>query len=104
MRKRSVAIVVGVVAAFAGPGAGVAAADFVCPVLPISDSAKANSNAGFITIAGGDASILPGKAGDEATSPVDVPSGATNLDGAGSAGGSHAGPGDSGYTAVWNTN
>jgi len=103
MRKRSMAIVVGVVAAFAGPGAGVAAADFVCPVLPISESAKENSNANLITISGGDSSILPGKAGDELNSPVDAPSQATNDEGAGSPAGSHASPGDSGYTAIWNT-
>ena len=80
-----------------------ASADFVCPVLPVSEQAKAHSNAGFITIAGGDTSILPGKAGDPAVSPVDVPDGATNDDGAGSPGGAHAAPGNTGYTAIWNT-
>src|SRR5688500_4434690 len=32
---------------------------------------------------------------------VSVPTHATNQDGAGSPGGSHAAPGDTGYTAVW---
>jgi hypothetical protein len=83
--------------------AGSAAADFVCPVLPVSDAAKEHSNAGFITIADGDTSILPGKAGDDAASPVDVPDHATNAEGAGSPAGAHARPGDPGYTAIWNT-
>ena len=102
MKKRILfALAIGAVAA--GPGAGVARADFVCPVLPVSEQAKANSNANFITISGGDTSILPGKAGDAAVSPVDVPAHATNMDGAGSPGGAHAGPGDPGYSAIWNT-
>ena len=84
-------------------GAGPAFADFVCPVLPISESGAAHSNANLITIAGGDASILPGRAGDPANSPVDVPDHATNDDGSGSPGGAHASPGDPGYTAIWNT-
>jgi hypothetical protein len=111
MRKRSMAVVAGVVAAaFAGPGAGVAAADFVCPVLPISENAKQHAPDGrFIEIADADgdgvpdASILPGKAGDAANSPVDVGAHATNLEGAGSPQGEHATPGESGYTAIWNT-
>jgi hypothetical protein len=102
MRKGIIAAV-GVAAAFGGPGAGLAWADFVCPVLPVSGQATDNSSAGFITISGGDTSILPGKAGNAASSPVAVPAQATNLDGAGSAGGTHAGPGDPGYSAVWNT-
>ncbi len=104
MRRKSVAIVAGVVAAaFAGPGAGVASADFVCPVLPISQQAKdhTTANGQLIEISGGDASILPGEAGDMADSPVGVPSNATNLDGAGSPGGAHAAPGEGGYTAIW---
>ena len=66
-------------------------ADFVCPV------------ANVITIAGGDTSILPGKAGDPANSPVSVPDHATNGGGSGSPGGPHAVPGDSDYTAIWNS-
>lgn len=102
MRKPMIAML-GVAALFAGPGAGSAWADFVCPVIPVSDEAKQHSKAGFITIAGGDTSILPGKAGDATSSPVDVPDGATNQDGAGSPAGAHARPGDPGYTAIWNT-
>ena len=103
MRGR-ILIVLGVAGAIvAGPGAGAALADFVCPVVPVSEQAQANSKASFITISGGDTSILPGKAGDSASSPVDVPDGATNQDGAGSPGGAHASPGGSDYTAIWNT-
>ena len=82
-----------------------ASADFVCPVLPVSDNAVDNvsPNATFITISGGDTSILPGKAGNPDESPVDVPDHATNDNGTGSPGGSHARPGDSNYGAIWNT-
>jgi hypothetical protein len=111
MRKRSVAVVAGVVAAaFAGPGAGVAAADFVCPVLPGSQQGKLQSSGPFITIPDGDGdgvddtSILPGKAGDSASSPVDVPDRATNGDGTGSPmTPDHSAPGDTDYTGIWNT-
>ena len=96
-------IVLAAVVAALGPGAAIARADFVCPVIPVSDQAKEHSNANFITIAGGDTSILPGKAGDPASSPVDVPDHATNADGVGSPAGPHARPGDRGYTAIWNT-
>ena len=78
-------------------------ADFVCPVLPVSDAATAHSNANFITIAGGDTSVLPGKAGYPANSPVSVPDHATNGGGSGSPGGPHAVPGDSDYTATRNS-
>jgi len=106
-----VKLLVGAVAAaafFVGPGAGAALADFVCPVLPLSEQAKANATANdqFITISGGDASILPGKAGSPTDSPVDVPDQATNTLPNGNAGapdGAHAVPGDRGYTAIWNT-
>jgi hypothetical protein len=88
----------------AGPGAGAASADFVCPVLPVSDQAKEVQldRDHFITIGGGDTSILPGHAGKELTSPVDVPEGATNLNGDGTPPGTHASPGDPYYTAIWN--
>jgi hypothetical protein len=101
--RRKLLLATGLAVLVAGPGAGVARADFVCPVLPVSEQAKAHSNANFIMISGGDTSILPGKAGDPAASPVDVPAHATNLDGAGSPEGAHAGPGDPGYGAIWNT-
>jgi len=42
-------------------------------VLPVPQQAVDHSKANFITISGGDTSILPGKAGDPAESPVDVP-------------------------------
>jgi lipid-binding SYLF domain-containing protein len=101
--RKPIIVTLGVAALFAGPGAGAASADFVCPVLPVSDQAKQNSKAGFITIGGGDTSILPGKAGDSASSPVDVPDRATNQDGAGSPAGAHASPGDPDYTAIWSS-
>jgi hypothetical protein len=98
---------VGAVAAaafFVGPGASAAFADFVCPVLPISEQGTehATANGQFITV-GGDASILPGKAGNTMDT-VNVPRHATNQDGAGTPNGDHAAPSESGYTAIWNTN
>jgi hypothetical protein len=95
---------IAVTAFLVGPGAGAAMADFVCPVLPISEQAKAHATANdqFITVSGDDASILPGKAGNT-TDTVSVPDNATNQDGSGSPGGDHATPGESGYTAIWNT-
>ena len=84
-------------------GAATASADFVCPVLPVADAANDHSQAGFFTIADGDTSILPGKAGNPASSPVEVPDHATNDSGSGSPGGPHSVPGDSDYTAIWNT-
>ena len=101
--RRGIIVALGTAAIVVGPSAGTALADFVCPVLPISQQAKDHSSANLITISGGDTSILPGRAGDQTSSPVDVPDGATNLDGTGSPAGAHAGPGDPGYTAIWNT-
>ena len=103
MLKRIRLIVIPGVAAVALLGATPAFADFVCPVLPVPQQAVDHSKANFITISGGDTSILPGKAGNPAESPVDVPDHATNDDGAGSPGGAHASPGDPGYSAIWNT-
>jgi hypothetical protein len=101
--RRGIIVALGTAAIFIVPSAGTAWADFVCPVLPVPSQAIDNSKAEFITISGGDTSILPGKAGDAASSPVDVPDTATNKDGTGSPGGTHASPGDLGYTAIWNT-
>ncbi len=101
--RRGVIVTSLTAAILAGPAAGSALADFVCPVLPVPNNATTNQSAGFITISGGDASILPGVAGDSGASPVSVPSHATNDDGAGSPGGSHDSPGDASYTAIWNT-
>ena len=98
---RKLVMLASVAATLAVPG--VARADFVCPILPVPEAAKDHSNANFITVAGGDTSILPGRAGNDAISPVDVPDHATNAEGSGSPAGAHARPGDPGYTAIWNT-
>ena len=102
IRRIRVLVIPGAIA-LALAGSAPAFADFVCPVLPVSQNAVDHSNADFITISGGDISILPGKAGDPDNSPVDVPDHATNDDGAGNPGGAHARPGDPGYTGIWNT-
>jgi hypothetical protein len=110
MRKRAL-IAVGAVTALAGISANGAMAappegasdPFVCPVLKISDQAAEHSDQ-FITISGGDYSILPGKAGSQLTFNGNVPTHATNADGAGSPEGAHASPGDEGYSAVWSGN
>jgi hypothetical protein len=110
MRTKSVAIAAGVVAAiFAGPGAGVASADFVCPVLGANGhagaegvaTAAANGNPNLQQIGGGEWSIIGPDVGNGG-----VPDQATNTlpDGSpGTPGGPHARPGDQGYTAIWNT-
>jgi hypothetical protein len=63
---------------------------FVCPV--IKTDAVLNSPKGA-AIAGGHYTI--------AGPNVSVPTHATNQDGAGSPGGAHAAPGDTGYSAIW---
>jgi hypothetical protein len=79
-----------------GPGAAVARADFVCPVLPISEQGAAHNNApAFQQIGGGDYTIIGPN--------VNVPDHATNQDGSGSPDGAHASPGDAGYSPIWNT-
>jgi hypothetical protein len=99
--RRKLLLGVGLATLIAGPGAGVARADFVCPVLPISE--KGAENAGhFAPLGTGEYTILPGRAGDAAESPVSPPDHATNSDGTGSPG-NHASPGDPGYTPIWNT-
>jgi hypothetical protein len=110
MRKRiliataAVAGVMGVSASSAMATTPDRASDpFVCPVVKISDQAASHSDQ-FITISGGDHSILPGNAGSQETFNGNVPSNATNSDGAGSPGGAHASPGDAGYSAVWSGN
>lgn len=96
MRKK-VLLGLGLAAVVAGPGAGVARADFVCPVLPISEQGAAHNKApAFQQIGGGDYSII----GPDVTVPVH----ATNQDGAGDPGtANHAAPGDPGYSPIWNT-
>jgi hypothetical protein len=70
---------------------------FVCPVLggKGGQNAFAKGNGKFIQIAGGDYSVVG--------PTLHVPVHATNQNGAGSPGGSHASPGDSDYTAIWAT-
>ncbi len=70
---------------------GLAFADFVCPVLPISDEAVENSNSGFAEIGEGDYSILTTIVPEH-----DAPNNNT-----GSPGDVHGVPGDSDYTAIW---
>ena len=96
MRKKLI-LAVGVAAAVGGPGAGVARADFVCPVLGISEQGAAHNSApAFQPIGGGDYSIIG--------PTVMVPIKATNLDGSGDPGSAaHAGPGEPGYSPIWNT-
>lgn len=48
--------------------------------------------------------MAPGSAGNPETFNGNVPNLATNDDGAGSPGGSHASPGDTSYTAIWSGN
>jgi hypothetical protein len=95
--RRKVLLGIGLATLLAGPGAGVARADFVCPVLPISEQGAANNKApAFQQIGGGDYSIIGPN--------VTVPAHATNQDGAGNPGtAEHASPGDPGYTAIWET-
>ena len=102
MKKRILlALAIGAVAA--GPGAGAARADFVCPVLNLPSSAVENSGKFAPLGTSGQYTTLPGRAGDEASSPVDAPDHATNADGEGTPGVDHVGPGDPGYSPIWNT-
>lgn len=110
MRNRRALIATGVaVAALAGPGTGVAAADFVCPVLGANGhngaqglaTAADNGNPNLQQIGGGDWSVIGPEVGSGG-----VPDQATNTLPDGSSGtpsGDHARPGDVGYTAIWNT-
>jgi hypothetical protein len=111
MRIKRKAIVAGVVAAaFAGPGATAASADFVCPVLGANGTKGAEGLAGAMengnpklgTLSDGGFTI----GGPDVGGGGGVPDQATNTlpDGtAGSPGGTFASPGDRGYTAIWNT-
>jgi hypothetical protein len=76
---------------------------FVCPVLTVSEQAAANSGR-FTSLGNGEYTLLPGAAGSAETFNGNVPNHATNADGAGSPGGSHAAPGDTGYSAIWSGN
>src|ERR687892_707037 len=50
--RRGIMVALGTAAIFVGPSAGAAWADFVCPVLPISEQGKQHGKANFITISG----------------------------------------------------
>jgi len=95
MRKRLL-LGLGIAVLVAGPGAGVARADFVCPVLGVPAHAADNSpkidplpTAGQYTVSG-------------PTLANGVPDGATNRNGSGSPA-DHASPGEPGYSPIWNT-
>jgi hypothetical protein len=94
--RRKLLLGIGMVALMAGPGAGVAYADFVCPVLEVPAHAAENSpkigplpTAGEYTISG-------------PTLRNGVPDDATNRDGSGSPA-DHASTGEPGYSPIWNT-
>jgi hypothetical protein len=110
MRSKRGVIATGVVvAALAGPGTGVAAADFVCPVLGANGhngaqgvARAADNNPNLQQIGGGDWSVIGPEVGNGG-----VPDRATNTLPDGRPGDpnteDHASPGDTGYTAIWNT-
>ena len=76
--------------------------DFVCPVFN-SSAAVGEKNPNAQPIGGGDSTIIPGaNTGTPRANQLDVPDLATNMDGAGSPAGSHASPGDTDYSAIWN--
>jgi hypothetical protein len=94
--RRKLLLGAGLVVLMAGPGAGAAHADFVCPVLNVPAHAAENSpkigplpTAGQYTISG-------------PTLQNGVPDQATNRDGSGSPA-DHASPGDPDYSPIWNT-
>jgi hypothetical protein len=62
---------------------------FVCPVLGISQQAADHSGR-FDSLGNGEYTFGPGSAGDPATFNGNVPTRATNADGAGSPGGTHS--------------
>lgn len=110
MRKRL--ILAGCTAAVvAGLSAGPASAappqraedPFVCPVLHVSEQAAEHAGK-FNQIGDGEYTFGPGAAGNPETFNGNVPDHATNANGSGSPGGSHSGPGDSDYTAIWSGN
>jgi hypothetical protein len=76
---------------------GLAFADFVCPVLPISDEAVDNSNAGFAQIGDGDEDGV----GDYSILTTIVPENDAPNNNTGAPPTDHGVPGDSDYTAIW---
>jgi len=109
MLTRKLVIPVTSAALMSMPGAAMAAPPdraenpFVCPVLTVSTQA-AESSGRFDPIGDGQYTFAPGAAGSAETFNGNVPNHATNADGAGSPGGSHAAPGDGAYTAIWSGN
>ena len=109
MRKRVLVAVSGV-AVFGGLFASSAMAappdrsddPFLCPVLKVPEQALGSGQ--FAVLPNGDPTILPGNAGSAETFNGNVPTHATNGDGAGSPGGAHSAPGDTDYGAVWSGN
>ena len=76
---------------------------FVCPVLTVNQRAVEHAGK-FNEIGEGQYTFGPGAAGSTETFNGNVPTHATNADGAGSPGGSHSAPGDTDYTAIWSGN
>lgn len=93
MKPLLAASVVAVVMAVGGLflSTGPAFADFVCPILPISDEAVENSGAGFAQIGEGDYTIIT----------TIVPENDAPNNNTGAPGAAHGVPGDSDYTAIW---
>jgi hypothetical protein len=110
MKRRLIALI-GATAGLAGLPAGQAVAatpdraddPFVCPVLTLPDQAPASSGR-FNAIGDGEYTFAPGTAGSAETFNGNVPSIATNDEGAGAPDGAHAAPGDPGYSAIWSGN
>lgn len=69
--------------------------DFVCPVLVQQAVGDHNPNA--VPIGGGHYTVAPAGA-----QHLSVPDQATNMGGTGTPPGTHAMPGDTNYTAIWN--
>ena len=70
--------------------------DFVCMVFN-ENSAVGEHNPNASPLPSGEYTMAPAGAHH-----LNVPDTATNADGTGTAGGAHASPGDSNYTAIWN--
>jgi len=108
MRKRVFVAVSGVAVfgLFAGSAMAApperAADPFVCPVLTVPD--QADNSGRFDDIGNGESTFAPGSAGSAETFNGNVPTHATNSDGAGSPNGAHSAPGDTDYTAIWSGN
>ena len=78
--------------------------DFVCPVL---SETVGDHNPNADPIGGGDYTVIPAKyvppqANAAGADHLNVPDHATNMDGTGTPGGTHASPGDTDYSGIWN--